>query len=212
MGNYRNRVADGILKDNLEAAGLVLIEGTKWCGKTTTAEQQAGSIVYMNDPSNSGTYLALAQNSPSLLLKGDTPRLIDEWQDAPELWDAARFEVDHRDTKTGQFIFTDSTVIPKEKLERIKHSGTGRAAWIKMRPMSLWESGESNGQLSFNDLFLNRTDTAYQSNELGIEQLAWLICRGLESESPLKDSHKDIRHPIFCRSFDSDRRYGNRTG
>ena len=166
----------------------------------------------MNDPSNSRTYLALAQNSPSLLLKGDTPRLIDEWQDAPELWDAARFEVDHRDTKTGQFIFTDSTVIPKEKLERIKHSGTGRAAWIKMRPMSLWESGESNGQLSLNDLFLNKTEAAYQSNELGIEQLAWLICRGLESESPLKNSHKDIRHPIFCRSFDSDRRYGNRTG
>lgn len=144
MSNYRNRVADEILKDNLEAAGLVLIEGTKWCGKTTTAEQQAGSIVYMNDPGNSGTYLALAQNSPSLLLKGDTPRLIDEWQDAPELWDAARFEVDHRDLKTGQFIFTGSTVIPREKLERIKHSGTGRAAWIKMRPMSLWESSESN--------------------------------------------------------------------
>lgn len=178
MSNYRNRVADEILKDNLEAAGLVLIEGTKWCGKTTTAEQQAGSIVYMNDPGNSGTYLALAQNSPSLLLKGDTPRLIDEWQDAPELWDAARFEVDHRDLKTGQFIFTGSTVIPREKLERIKHSGTGRAAWIKMRPMSLWESSESNGQLSLNDLFLNKTEAAYQSNELDIEQLAWLICRG----------------------------------
>ena len=178
MGNYKGRVADIILKDNLEAAGLVLIEGTKWCGKTTTAEQQAGSVVYMNDPENSESYLTLAQSSPGILLRGKTPRLIDEWQDAPELWDAARFEVDHREEKTAQFIFTGSTVIPKEKLEKIKHSGTGRAAWIKMRPMSLWESGESNGQLSLNDLFYGKTENAYQANELDIEQLAWLICRG----------------------------------
>lgn len=178
MGNYKGRVADIILKDNLEAAGLVLIEGTKWCGKTTTAEHQAGSVVYMNDPENSESYLTLAQSSPGILLRGKTPRLIDEWQDAPELWDAARFEVDHREEKTAQFIFTGSTVIPKEKLEKIKHSGTGRAAWIKMRPMSLWESGESNGQLSLNDLFYGKTENAYQANELDIEQLAWLICRG----------------------------------
>lgn len=112
------------------------------------------------------------------MLKGDTPRLIDEWQDAPELWDAARFEVDHREKKTGQFIFTGSTVIPKEKLEKIKHSGTGRAAWMTMRPMSLWESGESNGQLSLRALFNGTTAEAYESNELDIEQLSWLICRG----------------------------------
>ena len=178
MSEYRNRIADKILQDNLEAAGLVLIEGTKWCGKTTTAEQHAGSIVYMNDPEHSETYLALTQNAPRLLLKGDTPRLIDEWQDAPELWDAARFEVDHREKKTGQFIFTGSTVIPKEKLEKIKHSGTGRAAWMTMRPMSLWESGESNGQLSLRALFNGTTEEAYESNELDIEQLSWLICRG----------------------------------
>ena len=178
MSEYRNRIADKILQDNLEAAGLVLIEGTKWCGKTTTAEQHAGSIVYMNDPEHSETYLALTQNAPRLLLKGDTPRLIDEWQDTPELWDAARFEVDHREKKTGQFIFTGSTVIPKEKLEKIKHSGTGRAAWMTMRPMSLWESGESNGQLSLRALFNGTTAEAYESNELDIEQLSWLICRG----------------------------------
>ena len=178
MSEYRNRIADKILQDNLEAAGLVLIEGTKWCGKTTTAEQHAGSIVYMNDPEHSETYLALTQNAPRLLLKGDTPRLIDEWQDTPELWDAARFEVDHREKKTGQFIFTGSTVIPKEKLEKIKHSGTGRAAWMTMRPMSLWESGESNGQLSLRALFNGTTEEAYESNELDIEQLSWLICRG----------------------------------
>lgn len=178
MSEYRNRIADKILQDNLEAAGLVLIEGTKWCGKTTTAEQHAGSIVYMNDPEHAEAYLALTQNAPRLLLKGDTPRLIDEWQDTPELWDAARFEVDHREKKTGQFIFTGSTVIPKEKLEKIKHSGTGRAAWMTMRPMSLWESGESNGQLSLRALFNGTTEEAYESNELDIEQLSWLICRG----------------------------------
>ena len=178
MSEYRNRIADKILQDNLEAAGLVLIEGTKWCGKTTTAEQHAGSIVYMNDPEHAEAYLDLTQNAPRLLLKGDTPRLIDEWQDTPELWDAARFEVDHREKKTGQFIFTGSTVIPKEKLEKIKHSGTGRAAWMTMRPMSLWESGESNGQLSLRALFNGTTEEAYESNELDIEQLSWLICRG----------------------------------
>lgn len=178
MSEYRNRIADKILQDNLEAAGLVLIEGTKWCGKTTTAEQHAGSIVYMNDPEHAEAYLALTQNAPRLLLKGDTPRLIDEWQDTPELWDVARFEVDHREKKTGQFIFTGSTVIPKEKLEKIKHSGTGRAAWMTMRPMSLWESGESNGQLSLRALFNGTTEEAYESNELDIEQLSWLICRG----------------------------------
>ncbi len=178
MSEYRKRIADETLRENLEAAGLVLIEGTKWCGKTTTAEQQAGSVLYMNDPEHSGTYLALAQNSPKLLLKGETPRLIDEWQDAPELWDSARFEVDHRETKTGQFIFTGSTVIPKEKRERIRHSGTGRAARMTMRPMSLWESGESNGQLSLRAIFDGDGEEAYEANELDIEQLSWLICRG----------------------------------
>ena len=178
MKNYRKRVADSILLENLEAAGLVLIEGTKWCGKTTTAEQIAGSVIYLNDPEHSESYLALSQNSPGILLRGDTPRLIDEWQDAPELWDAARFEVDHRETKTGQFIFTGSTVIPKEKREKIKHSGTGRAAWMTMRPMSLWESGESNGQMSLGSLFSGTAGPGCQSAELDIEQLAWLICRG----------------------------------
>ena len=178
MSEYKKRVADKILKENLEAAGLVLIEGTKWCGKTTTAEQQAGSIVYMNDPEHSEAYTTLAQNSPKLLLKGNTPRLIDEWQDAPELWDSARFEVDHRERKTGQFIFTGSTVIQKEKLEKIKHTGTGRVAWMTMRPMSLWESGESNGRLSLEAMFNGTTEEAYESNELDIELLSWLICRG----------------------------------
>ena len=178
MGKYKHRIADDLLRDNLEAAGLVLIEGTKWCGKTTTAEQQAGSVVYINDPEHLQTYISLAQTAPKLLLEGKTPRLVDEWQDAPELWDAARYEADHRDVKTGQFIFTGSTVIPKEKREKIKHSGTGRVARVTMRPMSLWESGESNGSLSFASLFEGKIDEAYPTNELSIEELAWLICRG----------------------------------
>lgn len=178
MDGYKNRIADEILRDNLEAAGLVLIEGTKWCGKTTTAEQQAKSIVYMNDPERSESYLMLARNAPKLLLRGETPRLVDEWQDAAELWDAARFEVDHRPVKTGQFIFTGSTIVPKEKREKIKHSGTGRIARIIMRPMSLWESGESNGRLSLSDLFNGNTEDAYDSNPLDVETIAWLICRG----------------------------------
>lgn len=178
MGGYKNRIADEILRDNLEAAGLVLIEGTKWCGKTTTAEQQAKSIVYMNDPERSESYLMLARNAPKLLLRGETPRLVDEWQDAAELWDAARFEVDHRPVKTGQFIFTGSTIVPKEKRVKIKHSGTGRIARIIMRPMSLWESGESNGRLSLSDLFNGNTEDAYDSNPLDVETIAWLICRG----------------------------------
>ncbi len=178
MSAYRHRIADDLLRDNLDAAGIVLIEGTKWCGKTTTAEQQARSIVYMNDPEHATSYMSLAQNSPKFLLKGETPRLIDEWQDAPELWDAARFEVDHREINTGQFIFTGSTVIPKEKREKIRHSGTGRAARIIMRPMSLWESGDSNGKLSIGDLFNSATEEACEANALDIEDLAWLICRG----------------------------------
>ncbi len=178
MIQYRRRIADALLEDNLEAASLVLIEGTKWCGKTTTAEQHARSVVYMNDPEHAESYMQLAQNAPKLLLKGETPRLIDEWQDAPELWDAARFEADHREDKTGQFIFTGSTVLPKEKREKIKHSGTGRVARLIMRPMSLWESGESNGALSLSSLFDNTSEGAYESNELSIEELSWLICRG----------------------------------
>lgn len=178
MGSYRHRIADQQLKDNLEAASIVLIEGTKWCGKTTTAEQQAGSIVYMNNPEHSESYVSIARTAPKLLLRGDTPRLIDEWQDAPELWDAARFEADHRDIKTGQFIFTGSTVIPVEKREKLRHTGTGRMARMIMRPMSLWESGESNGALSFASLFDGETDEGYEANDLGIEELAWLICRG----------------------------------
>lgn len=198
MIEYKQRIADILLQENLEAAGMVVIDGTKWCGKTTTAEQHAGSVIYLNDPNQSETYLQLAQNAPRVLLDGKTPRLLDEWQDYPELWDAARFEADHRDTKNGHFILTGSTVIPKEKKEKIKHSGTGRAAWMTMRPMSLWESGESNGGISLSGLF-EGTATACESNALDLQSICWLICRGgwpaslrLSKKGALKQSYNYI--------------------
>lgn len=154
--------------------GAVLIEGPKWCGKTTTAEEKAGSVLYMNDPKKSGTYLQLAKMSPHVLLTGETPRLIDEWQLAPCLWDTIRFEVDHRDEE-GQFILTGSAVPPET--DEIWHSGTGRFARIKMRPMSLWESGDSDGKVSLEALFKNNVEAvAFEGKNL--EDIAYLVCRG----------------------------------
>lgn len=137
---YLSRIADDQLKLRLEAFGAVQIKGPKWCGKTTTAEMQAKSVIKMQDPDTREGYLAAARTKPSLLLKGETPRLIDEWQVAPVLWDAVRNAVAERRMK-GQFILTGSTVIDDE---RIMHTGTGRISKISMYPMSLYESKESN--------------------------------------------------------------------
>ena len=155
--------------------GAVLIQGPKWCGKTTTAEQQAKSVVYMDDPEYMEQNIELAALSPKKLLAGTTPRLIDEWQLAPQLWDAARFEIDHRDGE-GQFIFTGSAV-PADT-DKIHHSGTGRFAWLTMRTMSLYESGESTGEVSLGDLFSNSGADIFGTNNLNIDSIAWLICRG----------------------------------
>ena len=174
MKNYKHRIADGLLIRKLAGKGAVLIEGPKWCGKTTTAEQQAKSILYMDDPEVKRQNLQLADISPKALLLGDTPRLIDEWQLAPQLWDTIRFEVDHRD-ELGQFILTGSAV-PSNSNE-INHSGTGRYAWLTMRPMSLWESGESTGEVSLKELF-NAPKSIIGINTLNIEDVAFLICRG----------------------------------
>ena len=138
---YLNRIADKTLDLRLEAFGAVQIAGPKWCGKTTTAERRAGSVIKMQDPDRRAGYLAAAQTKPSLLLKGATPRLIDEWQVAPVIWDAVRHAVDERREK-GQFILTGSTVIDDEE---IMHTGTGRITKMAMYPMSLFESLESNG-------------------------------------------------------------------
>lgn len=174
MTKYRKRVADDILKRKLEGKGAVLIEGPKWCGKTTTAEQIAGSTLYMDDPENKGQNIAMSELNPKRLLKGPTPRLIDEWQLAPKLWDAIRFEVDHRDD-LGQFVLTGSAVPPDTK--EITHSGTGRFTWMTMRPMSLFESGDSSGEVSLRSLFA-APSVIDGENLLDLNRLAFLICRG----------------------------------
>ena len=174
MKNYRKRIADDILKRKLEGKGAVLIEGPKWCGKTTTAEQLATSILYMDDPQKKEQNIAMSELNPKRLLKGSTPRLIDEWQLAPKLWDAIRFEVDHRD-ELGQFVLTGSAVPPDTK--EISHSGTGRFTWLTMRPMSLFESGESTGSVSLKALFDGVTEIDGESS-LSIDRLAFVICRG----------------------------------
>ena len=174
MKIYRKRVADEILKRKLEGKGAVLIEGPKWCGKTTTAEQIAASILYMDDPEKKAQNIAMSELNPKRLLKGAVPRLIDEWQLAPKLWDAIRFEVDHR-SELGQFILTGSAV-PADTAE-ITHSGTGRFTWLMMRPMSLYESGDSTGEVSLKELFDGSIEID-GSAELSIDRLAFLVCRG----------------------------------
>ena len=171
---YKHRIADGILEKKLRSKGAVLIEGPKWCGKTTTAEQQARSILYMDNPATFESNLQMAEIDPGILLEGDTPRLVDEWQLAPKLWDTMRFEVDHRH-QVGQFILTGSAVPSDE--ESMKHSGTGRFSWLTMRPMSLYESGESNGKVSLSHLFESR-ENIVATNSLRIDDIAFLICRG----------------------------------
>lgn len=175
MKKYKARIADKMLSRRLLGSGAVLIQGPKWCGKTTTAEQQAKSVVYMDDPEYMEQNVELANLSPKKLLSGEVPRLIDEWQLAPQLWDAARFEVDHRD-ELGQFIFTGSAV-PVDTI-KIHHSGTGRFAWLTMRTMSLSESGDSTNEVSLEELFANPIAEVFATNPLNIDSLAWLICRG----------------------------------
>lgn len=174
MKKYRNRVVDAILQEKLEGKGAVLIEGPKWCGKTTTAEQIARSVLYMDDPQSKEQNVNMAALNPKRLLSGETPRLIDEWQIAPKLWDAIRFEVDHRDD-LGQFVLTGSAVPPDTK--EITHSGTGRFSWLMMRPMSLYESGESTGEVSLSRLFEGKGEVDGES-KLDLERIAFLICRG----------------------------------
>ena len=174
MKNYRNRIADDILKRKLEGKGAVVIEGPKWCGKTTTAEQIAKSVLYMDDPSNKAQNIIISETNPKQLLRGKTPRLIDEWQIAPKLWDTIRFEVDHRG-ELSQFVLTGSAV-PADTHE-ITHSGTGRFTWLMMRPMSLYESGESNGTVSLKELFEGKEKIEGYA-DLTFERLAFVVCRG----------------------------------
>lgn len=172
---YLNRIADRILDLRLKAFGAVQIAGPKWCGKTTTAERRAASVIKMQDPDHREGYLSTARTKPSLLLKGAVPRLIDEWQVAPVIWDAVRHAVDERREK-GQFILTGSTVIDDDE---IMHTGTGRISRMAMYPMSLFESLESNGSISLNSLFNDPDyDIDGETSQLSIEQLIFAACRG----------------------------------
>ena len=176
--SYKTRIADAVLQKKLKSSGAVLVEGPKWCGKTTTSEQHAKSINYVSDPVNLNRNMILAEMNINALLEGEKPRLLDEWQVIPQLWDAVRFAVDHS-KGIGQFILTGSAVPPdKDKQEKIHHTGTGRVTRLRMRPMSLWESGESNGAVSLGELFLNPEKPIFGESGLQIEDIAYLICRG----------------------------------
>lgn len=173
---YRPRIADRLIADKLEAKGAVLIRGPKWCGKTTTGEQFANSVIYVDQPSMRNNIEQLAKIDPSLLLEGLTPRLIDEWQLIPTIWDAVRFEVDHR-RKRGQFILTGSAVPIDRKKEDVRHTGAGRFAIIEMLPMSLYESGDSNGSVSLTALF-NEDKHIKGISSHTLNDIAFLTCRG----------------------------------
>jgi predicted AAA+ superfamily ATPase len=171
--NYIIRISDKLLKSLLDSTGAVLVEGAKWCGKTQSSLQLSNSVVYMQDPDEGPGLMALADTKPSLLLEEEPPLLLDEWQMAPVIWDAVRYAVDKRGLM-GQFILTGSAM-PSDNEK--SHSGIGRIARMLMRPMSLFESNESNGNISLNHLFDGKTDVAAKST-LTIEQLAHAICRG----------------------------------
>lgn len=174
MAKYKQRIADRILERKVLGKGAVLIEGPKWCGKTTTAKQLAKSVLDLGDSAVLKQSQGLIEISPKTLLEGDTPRLIDEWQALPPIWDSIRSEVDRRG-EPAQFILTGSSILPEA--DETIHSGTGRFATIKMRPMSLYESGESTGAISLSELF-EGNPIGVQQNGLSLEDVAYLICRG----------------------------------
>ena len=216
IANYKSRIVDELLKKRLKGKGAILIEGPKWCGKTTTAKQIAASILDLGDSSTLENAQTTIQVNPKMLLAGDTPRLIDEWQTMPALWDMVRSEVDNRQS-FGQFILTGSSVPPKN--DEMHHSGTGRIGRISMRPMSLWESGESSGSVSLEDLFENKPIEP-QNNSLDLEKIAFLICRGgwpqstmMEEETALDEAidYYESIYKIDIHRIDDIRRSSERT-
>ena len=180
MSDYRKRIADSLIAEKLSYMGAVLVQGPKWCGKTTTSEQIAKSVLYMADPESLTANVELASIRPSSLLQGSNPRLIDEWQVAPCLWDAVRFSVDHG--SRGMYILTGSAVPPEvdnadDKRSKIMHTGTGRIGRVMMRTMSLWESGESTGEVSLSDLFAG-IDVSGARAYAKLEGIVEFMCRG----------------------------------
>lgn len=173
MKNYLPRITDKLLDERLKAKGAILIEGPKWCGKTTSAKEFAKSFIAMDEPDKTKQYKQMAELNPSALLEGETPRLVDEWQLAPNLWNAVRYEVDKRDD-FGQFILTGSAV-PAE-FDASMHSGTGRISRLYMRTMSLYESKDSDGAVSLSNLFDDKEISC--ANHKTLDDIAFLICRG----------------------------------
>lgn len=203
MNQYRPRIVDNQLERMLRRIGAVLVQGPKWCGKTTTAEQKAASVIYMDDPSRKKMYLQTAELNIKMLLQGDTPRLMDEWQLIPQLWDAVRFEVDHRKAD-GQFILTGSAV--PALTDEISHTGTGRFARLTMRTMSLLESGDSTGTVSLQWLFENHHEQPAGAANIDLDRLAFLICRGGWPNSigkPEEDAI-DLAYDYFNAVVESD--------
>ena len=175
MTNYKNRICDALLRQKLQGVGAVLLEGPKWCGKTTTCERLAKSVLYMGDPVAKEKNLLIASVNINELLDGDEPRLIDEWQLAPKFWDAVRFRVDHSEG-FGHFILTGSVVPPDTN--EISHTGTGRIVRLRMRPMSLWESQESSGSVSLGALMNGEMVGIARCQSRSLSEMAYLVCRG----------------------------------
>ena len=190
MKTYFNRICYAIISEELAGMGAVLVQGAKWCGKTTTCEQLAKSILYLADPKKRSIYLQMAESDIDELMKGAKPRLIDEWQDAPQFWDAIRFFVDHED-ECGQYILTGSATPPDD--EKISHSGTGRIARVTMRPMSLWESKESSGAVSLKSLFDHVSFAAAKAEERSLRDVAFLVCRGGWPRAVLQGGARSLR-------------------
>ncbi len=179
-GDYKKRVVDALLERKLKGVGAVLVEGPKWCGKTTTCEQFAKSVLYMADPETYDQNMVLAETNIKDLLQGDRPRLLDEWQVAPQIWDAVRYQVDH-ERGWGHYLLTGSAVPPDETKKgkcKILHSGTGRIVRVKMRTMSLWESGESSGEVSLRGLFEGGDFKSARAISRSLKETAYLVCRG----------------------------------
>ena len=200
-GKYIPRVGDELLKLHLESSGAVLIEGPKWCGKTTSAKQFASSFIELCDPDREDEYFALASIAPSRLLEGSEPRLIDEWQRIPKLWDSVRTIVD-RKGGFGHFILTGSaTPLTKEEEKKKRHTGTGRISRYTMRPFTLYESGDSNGTVSLRELFSNQEEDNWTSDSMDIERLAFLCCRGGWPEVCIATGMNERASLMVARSY-----------
>lgn len=209
---YKSRIADAVLADKLSYMGAVLVRGPKWCGKTTTCEQIAKSAIYMDDPELMTQYQDYAAINVKDLLRGAQPRLIDEWQFAPQFWDAVRYEVDHS-SGFGHFILTGSSVPPetdvnaKPGVRKIHHTGTGRIAKMTMRTMSLFESGDSSGEVSVGDLLRSKAFSGASAKSMRLEDMAFLACRGGWPVATLMESRRSAlkyAHEYYVAVTESD--------